>query len=442
MAISTPTRHAEASLGGTPALDPGAVRPRFPALARQEGGKPVLFFDGPAGSQVPASVISAITGYLEGSNANIEGAFAASVATDEMILRARAAAADLLGVDADEIAFGQNTTTLNFLLAHAVARTLAPGDEIVTTALDHDANIAPWLLVAADHDLVVRQAPLQTADGTLDPAAIEALIGERTRIVACTLASNALGTVPDAARIGRAAKAAGALFWVDAVHFAPHRRIDRDALGADVILTSAYKYFGPHLGVAAIRRTLAESWPADRVRPASETPAGHRFETGTLSHPAIAGFAAAVDYLDSLAAGPTRRDRLDVAFAAIRAHEEALGRRLLEGLADIPGVTVHGIADPARIAGRTPTFAFTVAGQTPRRVAEALAAEAIFVWDGNYYALAAMEALGLEEGGGAVRAGLLHYNTAEEVERFLAAVERVAAGSGRRRHRSTRKPCV
>lgn len=403
-----------------------AIRAGFPGLRRTVAGRPAVMFDGPAGSQLPASVIAATVRYMERSNANIDGAFATSIETDHLLDEGRRAAGDVLGVDSDEIVFGQNTTTINFLLAHAVARTLAPGDEIVTTALDHDANVAPWLLVAADHDLVVREAPLRPEDGTLDEEALHTLIGPRTRLVACTLASNALGTVPDAARIGRMARAAGALFWVDGVHAAPHRRIDRDRLDADVILTSAYKYFGPHLGVAAVRRRFAERWPADRVRPAAETPAGHRFETGTLAHAAIAGFVAAVDYLAALGHGGDRRARLDDAFARIAAYETGLGRDLLTRLVAIPGVRVWGIADPQRMAERTPTFCFTVAGWTPRGLCTALADAGIFAWDGNYYARAAMEALGLEVGGGAVRVGLLHYNTVAEVERFAETLTRLA----------------
>lgn len=429
MTVVLGERHLEQAPGDQRPLDPAAVRGRFPGLARRVNGQPAVFFDGPAGSQLPASVIAAMVDYMEHANANIGGTFAPSVETDAVIDAGRQAAADFLGVATEEIVFGQNTTTINFLLAHAVARTLAPGDEIITTALDHDANVAPWLLVAADHGLVVREAPLRVEDGTIDEAALRSLIGPRTKIVACTLASNALGTIPDAAAIGRAAHEVGALFWVDGVHYAPHRRIDRDHLGADVILTSAYKYFGPHLGVVAIRRDLAAIWPADRVRPAEETPVGHRFETGTLAHAAIAGVIAAVDYLSELGDGVSRPERLDRAFARIAASETALGQRLLSGLAAIPGVRLYGITDPARAAERTPTVAFTLEGWTPREVCTSLGDRGIFTWDGNYYALAAMIALGLEERGGAVRVGLLHYNTSEEVDRFLGAIE----GLGRRR---------
>lgn len=323
-------------------------------------------------------------------------------------------------------------TTLNFQLAHAVGRTLAPGDEIVVTALDHDANIAPWLLVARDRGLTVRTAPLRTEDATLDIDALEALLGPRTKVVAFTLASNALGTVPDAARIAAAAHRVGALAWCDGVHFAPHRRIDRTALGADVVLCSPYKFFGPHLGVAAIRRDLAESLPADRVRPASEQPPGHRFETGTQSHEAIAGFVAAVDYLAGLGQGVDRRTGLDDAYARIGRYEAALSQRFLDALRHRPGVRLYGIADPARVSERTPTFCFTIAGTRPRQVSEWLADHGIFTWDGNYYALSVMTDLGLESGGGAVRVGFLHYNAADEADRCAEALARLPNGGSTR----------
>jgi cysteine desulfurase family protein (TIGR01976 family) len=377
------------------------VRARFPALSRQ-----AVFLDGPGGSQVPESVIAAMAEYLRGGTANDGGAFATSGETAALVATARAAAARLTGSAPEEIAFGANMTTLNFLLAHAVARTLAPGDEIVVTELDHDANVAPWLRVAADHDLVVRTAPLGP-EATLDHDALEALIGERTRIVAFTLASNAVGSLTDAPRIAAAAHRFGALAWADGVHLAPHRPPDRAALGVDVLLCSPYKFFGPHLGVAAIRRDLAESWPADRVRPASESPPGHRFETGTQSFAALAGLVAAVEYLE------------DVGYERIREHEDELARLVLRRLAGMERVTLYG---PTKVEERTPTFCFTLDGHAPRAVAERLAERGINVWDGNYYALALMQALGLEEHGGAVRAGFLHYNTPEEAERFCDEV--------------------
>jgi len=411
----------------TPPLDLDEVRSRFPALRRDVGGHPAVYLDGPGGSQTPAAVARAVADYLISDNANTDGPFITSAATDALIIEARETAADFLGVSADEVVFAANTTTINFLLAHAVARTLSPGDEIIVTELDHDANVSPWLLVAGDRGLGVRTAPLHTDDGTLDLDTLEGLISPGTRIVACTLASNALGSITDIQRVAAAAHAAGALLWVDGVHLAPHRRLDRDALGADVLLTSAYKYFGPHLGVAAVRRDLARSLPADRVRPADERPYGHRFETGTLSHEALAGLVAASAYLESLGDGaPSRRERLDLAYARIEAHEETLTRHTLERLRDTPGLRLYGIADPGRVAERTPTFCFNLDGWSAERLSRALGEQGLFTYHGNYYALGAMTALGLEASGGAVRAGYLHYTTLAEADRLCDALASLA----------------
>ena len=385
------------------------MRSRFPALASG-----AAYFDGPGGSQCPQDVIDATATHLRRSNANLGGAFPTSAASDDTMARGREAAADFTGVDPDGIAFGANMTTLNFLLAHAVARTLRPGDEIVVTALDHDANVSPWLLVAADHDLSVRHAPIRAEDVTLDHDALEALVGERTRVVAFTLASNAVGSLTDAARVAAAAHAAGALAWADGVHLAPHRRLRAADWGLDVLLCSPYKFFGPHLGIAAIRPDLAESLPADRVRPASEHPPGHRFETGTQSHEAVAGTTAAIGYLRSLGDGS-----LDHAFERIQAHEDALARRFLDGLPE--RVELYGVRG---VEGRTPTFCFRVDGESPRQTAQRLGREGLYVWDGDYYALDPIRALGLAEGGGAVRAGFLHYTTEAEVDRLLVALTR------------------
>jgi len=427
--MTLPAHAAAPTLAG---IDVEAVRPQFPGLARTlPDGRAAVFFDGPGGSQPHASAIAAVTRHLESSMANLDGAFATARETTAMVERARIAGADLLGSAPEEIAFGPNMTTLNFLLAHALARTMRAGDEIVVTALDHDANVAPWLLVARDHGLVVRTAPLRVEDGTLDTDALEAVLGPRTRVVAFPLASNALGTIPDIARIAAAAHRVGALAWCDAVHYAPHRRIDAAAFGIDVVLCSAYKFFGPHVGLAAIRRDLAETLPADQVRPAGALPPGHRFETGTQSHEGLAGMVAAVDYLASLGtdagADPaSRRDRLDDAFARIQRHEAALTLRFLDGVADLPKLRLYGIADPARVGERTPTLCFTIEGQPPRAVTEALGEAGIFTWHGNYYALNVMESLGLEGRGGAVRAGFLHYNTPAEVDRCLEALHGIA----------------
>ena len=397
------------------------IRAQFPALARGD-----VFLDGPGGSQVPEAVIEAMAGHLRAGTANDGGAFATSRDTIALMAAAREAAAELTGSAPEEIAFGANMTTLNFLLAHAVARTLQPGDEIVVTDLDHDANVAPWLRVAEDHGLVVRHAPIRREDATLDVDALEALLGERTRVVAFTLASNAVGSLTDAPRIARAAHAAGALAWADAVHLAPHRRPDRAALGVDVLLCSPYKFFGPHLGLAAVRRDLAVAWPADRVRAADPDPPGHRYETGTLSHEALAGTVAAVDYLAALGRGAgDRKHRLDGAFESIRAHEDDLSRRFLQALAGIEGVRPHGIADPARVGERTPTFCVSFDRRSPRAAAEALGERGMFAWDGHYYAVGPMGALGLLPDG-ALRLGFLHYNTATEVDDLAAALAELA----------------
>jgi cysteine desulfurase family protein (TIGR01976 family) len=392
-------------------LDVHSLRGQFPALATG-----AAYFDGPGGSQVPQRVIDAVAGYLRDSNSNLGGAFRTSRESDEVMERGRAAAADFTGGEPEGIAFGANMTTLNFQLAHAVARTMEPGDEIVVTALDHDANVSPWLVVAEDHGLVVKTAPLRAEDVTLDLDALEGLIGERTKVVAFTLASNAVGSIPDAERVAAAAHSVGALAWADAVHMAPHRRLRAREIGLDVQICSPYKFFGPHLGIAAIRPDLAESLPADRVRPADEAPPGHRFEAGTQSHEAIAGATAAIEYLRELGGGS-----LDAAFDAIDEHETKLTARFLSGLPD--GVDLYGIRTPE---GRTPTFCFNVAGRGPREVAELLGEQDLYVWDGNYYALEPMRALGLDDTGGAVRAGFLHYTTEEEVDRLLEALTDLA----------------
>jgi cysteine desulfurase family protein (TIGR01976 family) len=410
-----------------PPIDLATVRARFPALAATQA-----YLDGPGGSQVPDVVGAAMTGYLYGHNANLGGVFPTSRSSEALMDGARRAAADLVGGSAGEIAFGPNMSTLNFMLAHAVARTLEPGDEIVTTVLDHDANISPWLQVADDHGLFVRTVPVTDPDLTIDLAELEASLSSRTRIVAFTLASNAVGTVTAAKRIADLAHEAGALAWTDAVHFAPHRRIDVRQLGVDVLLCSPYKFFGPHLGVAWARRQLLGSWPVDRVRPADETPPGHRFELGTQSHEAIAGFVATGDYLASLGSGLDRSSRLDSAFARIQAHEEDLARRFLIGLGDVPGVRLHGIADSERVGERTATFCVTIDGIEPRAVAEHLAERGINVWDGNYYAPELMTHLGLEGHGGGVRIGFLHYTSPDEVDRVLTALRAVTNRLGDR----------
>lgn len=388
-----------------PALDVAAARQRFPALAR-----PLAFLDGPGGTQVPDTVIEAVAGYLAESNANLGGPFPTSRESELVVSRARIAAAAFLGCSPDEVGFGPNMTTLNFALSRAAGRELAPGDEIVATRLDHDANVAPWLELARDRDLVVRLVDL-TADCRLDLADLERQLTARTRIVAFPWASNAVGTITDVRRVADLAHEAGALAWVDAVHFAPHGPIDVRAAGADVLLCSPYKFFGPHLGLFYGRREVLERWRPYKVRPADDEPAGHRFETGTQPHEALAGFVAAVEYVRS------------VGWDAIRAHERELARRFLDGLP--ARYRLHGIAEPD---GRTPTFAVSHPTLPPLEVARALGERGIAVWPGNYYALEVMHRLGLEDG--AVRVGFVHYNTAEEVDRVLAELDDLAR-SGR-----------
>ncbi|MFM7719088.1 MAG: cysteine desulfurase-like protein [Actinomycetota bacterium] len=405
-----------------PDLDPAAIRARFPALAREQDGRPLVFADGPGGTQVPREVIDAMVGYLERSNANTHGAFATSHETDAVIDAAHRAGADLLGAAPDEIVFGQNATSLLFAVSRAIGRTLRPGDEVVVTRLDHDANVRPWVRMAEDAGATVRWVDVREEDATLDLASFDAALSPRTRIVAFTLASNAVGSRTPAAELARRAHAVGALVAMDAVHATPHGPIDVGALGADLLVCSPYKFFGPHLGMLYARREHLAAWPAYKVRPATEELPG-RWETGTQSHEAFAGLVAAIGYLEALATaagGP--RESLRAAMEAIAGHEATLSERFLRGVAADPRVRLWGIADPGRVAERTPTFAIRVGDEHPADTAKRLAANGIAVWDGNYYALELMDRLGLEGSGGAVRIGFCHYNTADEVDRILAAL--------------------
>ena len=379
------------------ALDVADVRARYSAL--RSGW---ALFDGPGGTQAPDVVIDAIGSYLRDSNANLGGSFAASVRSDAVVANARLAAAGFLGCTPDEVVFGQNMTTLNFALSRTLGRELRAGDEIVATKLDHDANVAPWLELARDLDLEVRLVELRD-DTTLDLDHLEELLSDRTRVVAFPLASNAVGTLVDARRVVELAHGVGALAWADAVHYAPHAPLDVHALGVDVLVCSPYKFYGPHLGLAFGRAELLRSWRPYKVRPASTEPVGARFETGTLAHELLAGFTAAVDYIGELG------------WDAIRAHERALGEQLLSGLPE--GWRLHGLPT---MEGRVPTFAVTHPTLAPDEVAARLAERKIAVWSGDYYAVEVMQRLGLPDG--AVRIGIVHYNSAEEVDRVLAAL--------------------
>jgi cysteine desulfurase family protein (TIGR01976 family) len=378
-----------------------SVRERFSALQQ-----PLAFFDGPGGTQVPDSVVQAIADYLTDSNANTGGPFETSRETDALIATARTAAAAFLNATLDEVAFGANMTTLNFALSRAAAREWRPGDEIVCTKLDHDGNVSPWLELAHDKGLEVRFAEIDD-ECRLDVAHLRSLLTARTRVVAFPWASNAVGTVTPVAEVAAAAHEAGALAWVDAVHYGPHGRIDVQAAGADVLLCSPYKFYGPHLGLAFGRRELLESWRPYKVRPADDQPVGHRYETGTLAHELLAGFVAAVDYLN------------DVGWDFVASHERELGQRFLDGLPR--GWTLHGIPS---MDGRVPTFAITHETLTPQEAATRLGERGLAVWHGNYYAVEIMKRLGLRDG--AVRVGIVHYNTLEEVERLLGALADLA----------------
>ena len=417
-----------------PAFDVAAIRAQFPALRREQDGTPVVFLDGPGGTQVPDRVIDAITGYYRTMNANSGGSFITSRATDAMAGAAHAAVATFLGAaDPDEVKFGYNMTSLTFHVSRAIAATFAAGDEIVVTTLDHEANVSPWRAVAADRGLVVRTVDIHPEDGTLDLESLDAALGARTRLVAFGYASNALGTINPVNEIVRRAHAVGALTFVDAVHYAPHGSIDVRALDTDFLVCSVYKWFGPHLGALYGRAAILDRLPAYKVRPAHD-----RYETGTPSFEAYAGTLAAVDYLRDLGRtyGTTHdtgtgnaRGELVTAMGAIAAYERSIGRRMLDGLAAIPGVHVWGIADPARIDERTPTFAVTLDGISPADAAAELGRAGIFTWDGDFYARGLIERLGTYEHGGVLRLGLVHYSTASEVDRTLEALTRLAAGA-------------
>jgi cysteine desulfurase family protein (TIGR01976 family) len=416
--------------GAVSGFDASTVRAGFPALARQQDERPVVFADAPGGTQVPGSVIDAIADYLRASNANLHGAFQTSRETDDLIDRAHLAAGDLLGADADEVVFGPNATSLLFQLSRSVARTLGRGDEVVVTRLDHDANIRPWVMAAEDAGATTRWADVREADVTLDIDSLASLLRDRTRVVAFTLASNAVGTVTPAADLVRLVRerAPQALIAIDAVHAAQHRPIDVRTLGCDLLVCSPYKIFGPHLGLLFGQRELLAELRAYKVRPAPDD-LPHRWETGTQNHEGLAGFVAAVEYLASLAGDATgpRRRRVRSAFEdAIVPYEANLSRRFLDGIGSIPGLSLYGIGDTGRVAERTPTFAIRLGEQHPFETAKALGERGVFVWDGHYYALELTERLGLEPTGGAVRIGFCHYNTPDEVDRVLGELAALA----------------
>ena len=403
------------------------ARGQFPALTVQVSGRPAVYFDGPGGTQVPAGVVDAMTDYLHRYNANHGGLFQTSRLSDEMLHHARCRLADFLGAVSDrEIAFGPNMKTLTFALSRALARTWKEGDEIVVTRLDHDANVTPWVLAARDRGVRVRHWDIRPEDCTLDLEQLSELLNERTRLVAVGYASNAVGTVNPIARIVEQAHQAGAQVFVDAVHFAPHRLIDVASLDCDYLVCSAYKFFGPHVGVLWGKREHLETVAPYKVSPAPET-IPDRWMTGTQNHEGIAGVAAAIDYLESLADSdcPAEgRPAIANAMGRIATYEQRLVARLLEGLGVNPRIKVWGITDPARFSERAPTVSFTHADHSPRQLAERFGEEGIFTWHGNFYALPLTQRLGLEPAG-LLRVGLVHYNTADEVDRLLQLTEKL-----------------
>lgn len=404
---------------------PMPYRAQFPSLGLTLDGHPAVFFDNPGGTQVPQSVIDAVSGYYASQNANVGGAFETSRRTDAVVVGARAAMADLLGAPGPEtIVFGPSMTALTFHLARSLAETIQPGDEVVVTALDHDANVAPWLDLEAA-GAVIRAVDIRPEDGTLDLDGLRAMLNTRTRLVAVTHASNAVGTIPPMEQIVEMAHAVGAWVFIDAVQYAPHGPLDVQELGCDFLACSAYKFFGPHLGILYGKAEHLKALTPHKVRPSKDA-IPYRWELGTLSHESLAGLTAAVTYLEHIGTGETRRARLLSAMTHLQRYEQTLSKRLLDGLAAIDDVTVYGPTDTARLAERLPTVAFTWPRLPPRATAEHLAAHGICVWSGNYYALSLMERLGLEDTGGAVRVGLAHYNTPAEVDRLLAVLADVS----------------
>ncbi len=411
-------------------LDVQAVRRQFPALQESYNGRPGAFFDNPGGTQVHATVIQAMADYLTRRNANVHGAFITSRRTDEVIAYARQAAADLLGAAPEEVVFGPNMTSLTFDLSHALGHEFGPEDEIVVTRLDHDANVAPWLLMAEDSGAQVRWADVDLETCTLDMEHLQSLITPRTKLVAVGYASNAVGTINDVKTVIGWAQAVGAYSFIDAVQFAPHGWIDVKELGCDFLACSAYKFFGPHMGLLYGKREHLARLRAYRVRPAGDELPG-KWETGTKNHEGMAGTAAAIDYIAGLGAqygmaapNAPRREKLRAAWQVIGEYELMLMDRLITGLKAIPTVRIYGITDRFDWNKRMATVSIRKEGLTPEVLAQKLAAENIFVWNGNFYALSISERLGVEASGGLVRIGLAHYNTLEEVERCLTVIDR------------------
>ena len=417
-------------------LDLSAIRQQFPSLDR-----PAVFFDNPGGTQIARHSLDRINRYLLECNANHEGAFATSQQSDAILHEAHAAMGDFLNASSpDEIVFGQNMTTLTLHISRSLAQTLNPGDEIVVTRMDHDANISPWMLVAEDRGCKLTWVDFDVEDYTLKMDEFEKALERKPKIVAFGYASNATGTINPVRKLTKMAKEVGALVYIDAVQYAPHGPIDVQAIGCDFLVCSAYKFFGPHVGILYGKLELLEDLKAYKVRPAPNNPPG-KWMTGTQNHEGIAGVLGALEHFEWLAGQfaesqklsfaedglTSRRLNLVAAMTAVRAYEFELSRALIEAIQAVPGTHIHGITDTKRLDERVPTVSFTLAGRHPREIAEALGREGFYVWDGNYYALAVTERLGIEASGGMVRVGAAHYNTVDEVARFGEALKKIAS---------------
>src|SRR5271165_5530167 len=412
------------------ALDIAWVRAQFPSLQTQVNGQPAAFLDGPAGTQVPTQVMHAIQNYLMSANANTCGVFLTSRRTDEMLSASRAAMADFFHCDRDEVVFGQNMTTITFSISRAIGRELNAGDEILLTTLDHDANFSPWKALE-EKGVVIRQVDILESDCTLDMDDLKRKLNEKTKLVAVGYASNAVGTINPVAEITRLAHAAGALVYIDAVHYAPHGLIDVKTLDCDFLVCSPYKFFGPHMGTLYGKRKYLQGFRPYKVRPCTDQ-IPDRWETGTQVHELIAGIGAAVEYITELgrrcdSQAKTRREALAAAYHSTVANETGLIWRLIDGLKTIPGCRIYGITDPRRSTERCATLSLRLGNHHPTAIATFLGERGIFTWDGNYYALNLSERLGVESQGGMLRIGLVHYNTADEVDRLLAALREFAS---------------
>jgi cysteine desulfurase family protein (TIGR01976 family) len=414
----------------TTALDLNWIRSQFPSLAEKVNGCPAAYLDGPGGTQVPQRVIDAISDYFKHSNANTNGAYATSHRTNETIAGARSAMADFLGCEPDEIVFGFNMTSLTYAMSRAIGRELGPGDQIVLTLLDHDANFAPWEALE-ERGVTIRRVAINPADCTLDMNDLAGKINRHTKLVAVGYASNAVGTINNVKEVVRLAHASGALAYIDAVHYAPHGPIDVGALDCDFLVCSSYKFFGPHMGVLFGKRAHLRSLHPYKVR-ANTNESPNCWEWGTLNHEGIAGITACVDYLADIGRRvkpsiSSRRPALLAAYDEIVKYERSLCERLVVGLKTIPESRLYGIADPRRFEHRCPTIAVRIDGHTPLELSTKLGERGLFTWDGNYYALNLTEQLDVEKDGGFLRIGLFHYNTVNEVDRLLVALREIVA---------------